>query len=342
MQREIATSLKTELDAFRVDFMAKASPEVREAMACADAELAASGIAQRALKAGDRVPDFRLPDVRGDYVRLSELLAKGPVVVSFYRGGWCPYCNLELRALQKALPEITRLGAQLVAVSPQTPDESLSTAEKNQLTFAVLSDVGSVTAKAFGIAFDIAEELRPLYPRFGHALPDKNGDESWVLPIPATYVIDRNRTVALAGRGVYLSVVNREKFKNAAHLAYEAVLPDPATRLLTSAWPRWIPFDQNARAFDRFRWLEEQLSQSRLPTLIIWGREDDVFDATVFSQRFKQLLPHAEGPHLVTGRHFLQEDSGPEIAALIVAFLDRLDQKEATFSEWNGWRGVTP
>jgi peroxiredoxin len=100
--------------------------------------------------------------------------------------------------LQKALPEITRLGAQLGAISPQMPDESLSTAEKNELTFLVLSDVGSVTAKAYGIAFDLAEELRPLYTRFGHALPDKNGDDSWVLAIPATYVIDRDRTVVLA------------------------------------------------------------------------------------------------------------------------------------------------
>ena len=102
--------------------------------------------------------------------------------------------------MQKTLPEITRLGAHLVAISPQTPDESLSTAEKNELAFFVLSDVGSVTAKAFGIAFDLAEELRPIYARFGHALPDKNADESWALPISATYVIDTDGTIALAFR----------------------------------------------------------------------------------------------------------------------------------------------
>jgi peroxiredoxin len=191
-------SLKAELDAFRADFMAKTPAEIREAMERTDRELAASGILDRALKAGDRVPEFRLPDARGGLVRLKNLLTKGPVVLSFYRGGWCPYCNLELRALQKALPEITALGANLVAISPQTPDESLSTAEKNELAFSVLSDVGSMTAKVLGIVFDLAEELRPIYTRFGHALPDKNGDESWVLPMPATYVIDRNGTVALA------------------------------------------------------------------------------------------------------------------------------------------------
>jgi peroxiredoxin len=191
-------SLKTELDAFRSEFMANVAPEIRDVMIRADMELAASGIAQRALKAGDTAPDFRLPDARGGYVRLRDQLATGPVVLSFYRGGWCSHCNLELRALQKALPEINRLGAKLVAVSPQTPDESLSTAEKNELAFSVLSDVGSATAKSFGIAYDLAEELRPIYARFGHALPEKNGDESWVLPIPATYVIERDGTIVLA------------------------------------------------------------------------------------------------------------------------------------------------
>src|SRR5260370_5225798 len=195
---ERTMSLKAALDAFRSEFMAHVPPEVRDAMVRADMELAASGIAQRAWKAGDRGPTFSLPDARGGYVRLNGLLAAGPVVLSSYRGGWCPYCNLELRALQQALPEITRLGATLVAVSPQTPDESLSTAEKNALAFPVLSDAGSATAKSFGIAYDLAEEFRPIYTRFGHALPDKNCDESWVLPIPATYVIDTDGTIALA------------------------------------------------------------------------------------------------------------------------------------------------
>jgi haloalkane dehalogenase len=147
-------------------------------------------------------------------------------------------------------------------------------------------------------------------------------------PLVGPYLLGRHG--ALAGRGVYLSVVDRERFAREAQAAYETVLPDPATRLLTWVWPRWIPLDDHARAYERFRWLEQELSRSKLPTLIVWGREDEVFDAAKFSNRFKQMLPHAEGPHLVTGRHFLQEDSGPEIAGLIVAFLDRLDEKERT------------
>jgi pimeloyl-ACP methyl ester carboxylesterase len=90
---------------------------------------------------------------------------------------------------------------------------------------------------------------------------------------------------------------------------------------LTWTWPRWIPLDSTARALDRFAWLERELAACHLPTLIVWGREDDVFDQATFAARFKQLLPHAEGPYLVTGRHFLQEDSGSEIAAEIVEFL---------------------
>jgi pimeloyl-ACP methyl ester carboxylesterase len=146
-------------------------------------------------------------------------------------------------------------------------------------------------------------------------------------PLVGPYVLGRHK--ALAGRGVYLSVVDREKFAATAQAAYEAVLPDPATRLLTWVWPRWIPLDREARAFERFEWLERELSRSKFPTMIIWGREDEVFDAATFSSRFKQMMPHAEGPHMVTGRHFLQEDSGAEIAGLIGSFLDRLDQTEA-------------
>ena len=144
-------------------------------------------------------------------------------------------------------------------------------------------------------------------------------------PLVGPYLLGRHNV--LAGRGVYLSVVDRDKFRREAQLIYEAVLPDTETRLLTWVWPRWIPLDDNACALDRFVWLEQELKKSKLPTMIVWGREDEVFDAATFADRFKQLLPYAEGPHLVTGRHFLQEDSGPEIAELIRSFLNRLDQR---------------
>lgn len=139
-------------------------------------------------------------------------------------------------------------------------------------------------------------------------------------PLVGPYLLGRHNV--LAGRGVYLSVVDRDRFKKRAMGAYEAVLPDTASRLLTWTWPRWIPLDDQARAIERFRWLERELSRCKLPAMIVWGREDEVFDHATFATRFKELLPHADGPHLVTGRHFLQEDSGAEIAAHILRFME--------------------
>ncbi len=190
-------SLTTDLAAFRHDFMGKVPATLAATMARADLELANSGTAAMALQAGDSAPDFELMDTIGGSVRLFDRLAQGPVVLSFYRGGWCPYCNLELRALQASLPRIESYGASLIAVSPQVPDESLSTAEKNALTYSVLSDLGCEVAKAFGLAFELSDELRPIYDQFGHGLPKVNG-AGWLLPIPATYVIDRSGTIALA------------------------------------------------------------------------------------------------------------------------------------------------
>ena len=161
-------------------------------------KLAASQTAENALAAGEMVPDFTLPNVTGDPVTLSDMLNKGPVVLNFYRGGWCPFCNLELQALQARLPEIKALGATLVGISPETPDNSLTAIEKHQLEFEVLSDVGNKTARKFGLLFTVYEEMRPLYLKWGLDVPASNGDDSWELPVPATYVIDRNAVVHAA------------------------------------------------------------------------------------------------------------------------------------------------
>lgn len=141
-------------------------------------------------------------------------------------------------------------------------------------------------------------------------------------PVLAPYLLGRHN--ALAARGVYLSVVNRPLFAARGQEAYAAVLPDAQSRLLTWVWPRWIPLGDTAPALHRFEWLERELRACKLPALIVWGREDDVFNPAVYATRFKQLLPHAESPHMVTGRHFLQEDSGAEIAGHIADFLRRL------------------
>ena len=150
---------------------------------------------RKALRTGDAAPLFELPDAHGTTVRLEDLLLGGPVILSFYRGSWCPYCNLELQALQRELDNVTDTGAQLVAVSPNKPDVSADLVEKLGLSFAVLSDIGSQVADAFGIAFEVLPELRELYEAAGRNLGEMNGSEEWVLPVPATYVIDQTGTI---------------------------------------------------------------------------------------------------------------------------------------------------
>ena len=194
-------TLQDRLDAFKADFISgklgfKPTPERLAAMRRATDELIASGQAQRAKRAGDTAPDFTLNDPEGKPVFSRELLSRGPLVVSFYRGIWCPYCNLDLQALQAALSDITARGASVVAISPQTAANSRKSLRNNKLTFPILSDVRSEVANAFGIRFKLPDYLAELYKQFGNNLPIFNNDPSWVLPMPARYVIDIDGIIA--------------------------------------------------------------------------------------------------------------------------------------------------
>ncbi|MEM1254723.1 MAG: peroxiredoxin-like family protein [Cyanobacteria bacterium P01_H01_bin.21] len=191
-------SLADKLVEFRADFQQKAPQEVQDTMTAATDALDTSGIADQALTVGDMAPDFELPDATGKQVRLSELLNQGPVVINFYRGEWCPYCNLELRAFQALLPEFKQAGANLVAISPELPDHSLSVSEKHSLEFAVLSDVGNRVSRQYGLVFTLDESLRPIYKNFGIDVSASNGDESYELPLPATYVIEPSGRIRYA------------------------------------------------------------------------------------------------------------------------------------------------
>jgi peroxiredoxin len=162
------------------------------------ATLEESGIAEQALNVGDTAPDFELPNAVGEMVRLSDHLESGPVILSFYRGQWCPFCNLELQALQKSMDDIEVAGATLIAVSPNTPDTSLSTVEKHALTFPVLSDHDNLVAKQFRLVFEMTEENIENYREKGRDIPRFNGSDKWELPIPATYVIDTDRVIRYA------------------------------------------------------------------------------------------------------------------------------------------------
>lgn len=190
--------LNTDLRAFYASRQSDIPEHVREIMGRAGRELGESGQAGQALNTGDAAPDFSLPAADGGTVRLSALLESGPVVLTFYRGAWCPYCNLALRALQQHVGAMTERGARLVAVSPQIADESLSVVQKHDLTFDVLSDIGSVTARQYGLAFDLTDELASVYDGFGMDLQRVNGGHARTLPLPATYVIGPDGTIRWA------------------------------------------------------------------------------------------------------------------------------------------------
>lgn len=192
-------SLTEQLAEFRAGWHQRVPAERQAIMEKHIKELRQGEIAKTMLKVGDRAPEIVLRGAKGGPVDVKKLLAKGPVIVTFYRGGWCPFCNLELKAFQEILPEIKAAGASLVAISPEKPDDTLSTAEKNALGFEVLSDVGQKVGRAFGLVYRFTDELRSVYQAFGLDIPGKNGTpDEWALPVSATYVIDRNGVVIYA------------------------------------------------------------------------------------------------------------------------------------------------
>jgi peroxiredoxin len=196
-------SLQEKLDAFKADFKAGkapyfAPPEIHPVMERATAELIASGRARRALKAGDVAPEFTLDNPDGEPVSSAQLLERGALVISFYRGVWCPYCNLELQALEDALAAFKEQGAELVAISPQNAVNSRKSIRTNQLSFPILSDSHNDVAAAFGIRFALPDYLVDLYKNLKNDLPAFNGDQSWTLPMPARYVIGQDGTILYA------------------------------------------------------------------------------------------------------------------------------------------------
>jgi peroxiredoxin len=188
-------TLKQEIEKMQQALLPQLPAEAVATFRTTTERLVRSRIADQALKQGDKAPNFNLPNSHGKHVDSQALLRKGALVVSFVRGDWCPYCDLELRALQRELPAIHALGAQLVAISPQTIEHSLTTREKRDLQFELLSDAGNKVARQFGLVFTLADELKALYPALGIDLAAFNGDRSAELPMPATYVIGTDGTL---------------------------------------------------------------------------------------------------------------------------------------------------
>ena len=193
-------TLQDRLDAFKADFEAGRPPynvpsAVIAVMRRATAALRASGQADRAIAAGDRAPAFALADAGGHVHDSTALLRHGPLVLTFYRGVWCPYCNMELEALQAVLPDIRAAGATLLAISPQTAVNSRKSVAKNGLGFPILVDPGNAVAASFGLRFALPDYLVDLYKSLKNDLPGFNGDPSWTLPMPARYVIGQDGVV---------------------------------------------------------------------------------------------------------------------------------------------------
>jgi peroxiredoxin len=191
------SSLKAQLDGRKNAFSAEAPDDVKKTYAEGIQAVVDSGLVQRAQQVGDTAPDFALTNAKGETVRLSEALKNGPVVLTWYRGGWCPYCNLTLRALQKELPNFKAAGATLIALTPELPDQSLSTTEKHALQFEVLSDIGNNVAREYGIVYRLTDGVAKLYgEKFGIA--EYNGDDSNELPLAATYIVGRDGQIIYA------------------------------------------------------------------------------------------------------------------------------------------------
>lgn len=192
-------NLTEELKKTAEGFKARAPEEVQVQMQLAHDELVKQKIIDGARGVGSKFPGFNLLNQKNESREFQDLFEDNNfLVISFYRGGWCPYCNLELRALQSRKEEFKNLGASLVAVTPEKPDHSLSTSEKNELDFEVLSDIDSALSKDLGISFELPENLKPIYAQFGINIPEHNGENNFTLPVPATYLLDRQGEIHYA------------------------------------------------------------------------------------------------------------------------------------------------
>jgi len=191
-------SLREKL-AGRKELIAKYVPaEIQAVHERVIADLAAGGILNHALGEGAKAPGFDLPDQNGKQTSLASLLEHTKVVVFFLRGRWCPFCVGQLEAMNQALPQVRGAGASIVAISPQTVQQAFFMADQHRVQFPLLSDAGNRVARAFGLAYQVPDEQQAIFRRAFINLPFTNGDESWELPIPATFVIDRDATILYA------------------------------------------------------------------------------------------------------------------------------------------------
>ena len=189
-------TLKEQTDA-KIEMGRKANPTFMKGIDDIIAKAKAFEEGSKAIDIGQKAIHFVLPNHEGKLISLAELLEKGPVVLTFYRGSWCPYCNLQLKALQSRLAEIHALGAQLIAISPQVPDGSLSKNEIDEMDFIVLSDQDAEIASQYGIAWKVPEFIAEhMRVDRGLDLESINNGNGTILPIPATFIIGKNGIIS--------------------------------------------------------------------------------------------------------------------------------------------------
>ena len=192
-------SLKQRLAALRENIEKSLDNDALAIMHRATADLVANGLEDRVLAVDESMPRFELPDQHGELHRSETFVEGGPLIVTFYRGIWCPYCNLDLKVLETYQPRFRKAGATLVAISPELPEHSRQTAKRHRISFPILSDAGNEVASSFGLRFFIGEPLKQLYrDGFGIDLESFDGDASWTLPMPARFVVDRTGKVRYA------------------------------------------------------------------------------------------------------------------------------------------------
>ena len=190
--------LKDEIASLNTQFASQLPVEVLQTFAGSIQALMEKGVGTESLKVGDLAPNFTLPNVDGRPIALSTLLRQGPVVISFQRGGWCPYCSLELKAWSRSFHNVLEAGASIVAITPEVAEEAEKTKNKNEVSFEVLVDSANTVARKFGLVFELQQNLRPIYAQLGADLEKVNGDSSFTLPIPATYVIGQDSIIKFA------------------------------------------------------------------------------------------------------------------------------------------------
>ena len=199
-----------------------APPDAMETIQDSIASIEASFDAKSTIQVGDAIPEFRLPNAVGKEMGRAELFSNGPVLIVFYRGEWCPFCNLALLGLQKHLDDFIAKGVTVVAISPELPNQSLTAVEKNKLKFQVLSDIGNQFARKLGLVWKQPETLRPLFEQLGFDLKTRNGDDSFEVPIPATLLVDRNGIV----KNTYINPNYQKRLETEVALAWADELGD--------------------------------------------------------------------------------------------------------------------